>query len=521
MGSEWAVEKLSELTSKITKGTTPSKKDGGFVPSGINFIKAECVTLQGTIDDSKFAYVTDEVHKKYKRSHLEAGDILFSMAGVILGKTALVKNEHLPANTNQALSLIRPITEKILPRYLHYFLQQGSVFHFVNNSTSQSAQPNINLQEIGSLDVTVPPLPEQKAIAHILGVLDDKIELNRRMNETLEGMAQALFKSWFVDFDPVIDNILARNLARCPSPNLSRGERDAAGNKGGSSPSGRSGDEGSIFDGIPEEFAARAKTRRKALAAGTANREAAKAFPDSFQETEEMGWIPEGWEERPFGSLLEKTIGGDWGKEQEDEKHSHPVVIIRGTDIPHLKNGDRSSAPERWVEPKKFATRQLKDGDIVIEISGGSPTQPTGRSLLITDNILKRLGENSVPASFCRRFRPLSSAHGLYGALYLTKIYSEGKMWEHQNQSTGISNFQTASFLEREYLAFPDNEELFDKFVALIRPLIDKSTENQQGHLIRLRDTLLPKLISGELRIEDAEKMVKDGGADFIGVENI
>ena len=90
------------------------------------------------------------------------------------------------------------------------------------------------------------------------GSLDDKIDLNRRMNETLEGMAQAFFKSWFVDFDPVIDNALA------------------AGNP------------------IPEPLAQRAETRRQALAYGTANRDSAQAFPASFRFTEELGWIPEG-----------------------------------------------------------------------------------------------------------------------------------------------------------------------------------------------------------------------------------
>ena len=320
----------------------------------------------------------------------------------------------------------------------------------------------------------LPPLPEQKAIAHVLGSLDDKIELNRRMNETLEGMAQALFKSWFVDFDPVIDNALA------------------AGNP------------------IPEPLAQRAETRRQALANGTANRESAQAFPASFRFTEELGWIPEGWEVKPFESLLEKTIGGDWGKENEDEKHSIPAVIIRGTDMPSLSSGNISSAPTRWVEPKKFASRELKDADIVIEISGGSPKQPTGRSLFITDNILDRLGGKVEPASFCRKFSPHNKEFGLLGALHLKHIYDEGKMWEYQNQSTGISNFQTKTFLSSELLSLPESPEVLAIFYAKVRPLIDKLTNNQQIHLAKLRDVLLPKLISGELRIPQAEKMAEE-----------
>jgi type I restriction enzyme S subunit len=370
---------------------------------------------------------------------------------------------------NNHAHILRANTENNT-KYLCYALQVADITSYLSGST----RPKLNQKDMRRIPVYAPPLPEQKAIAHILGTLDDKIELNRRMNATLEGMAQALFKSWFVDFDPVIDNALA------------------AGNP------------------IPDELAPRAEVRRQALANGTANREAAKPFPDLFQETEELGWIPEGWEAKPFGDLLENTIGGDWGKEAEDEKHTFRSVIIRGTDIPHILAGNRSSAPERWVEPKKFATRELQDSDIVIEISGGSPTQSTGRSLFITDNIIQRLGGSVEPASFCRRFRPLNKFYGLYGGLHLAAIYGEGKMWEYQNQSTGISNFQTTSFLEREFVAIPAGSELMEIFYDKARPFLDKMTSNQQEKLAKLRDTLLPKLISGELRIPEAEQLTKE-----------
>ena len=127
-----------------------------------------------------------------------------------------------------------------------------------------SVQDNINLGTLSRLNINLPSLPEQKAIAHILGSLDDKIELNRQMNETLEAMAQALFKSWFVDFDPVIDNALA------------------AGNA------------------IPDTFAKRAEQRKAQISARKAVKEPENShqslFPSEFEFTEEMGWIPLGWE---------------------------------------------------------------------------------------------------------------------------------------------------------------------------------------------------------------------------------
>ncbi|TDH26784.1 restriction endonuclease subunit S [Segetibacter sp. 3557_3] len=199
--SGWRQVKLGEISSKITKGTTPTTLGERFVDEGVNFIKAESVTFDGTIDKSKFVYITPDTHEKLKRSQLEEGDILFSMAGMVLGKTAVVTSDLLPANTNQALALIRLKKAEAFPRFIDYFMRQSSFFHYVNSSTGQSAQPNINLQEIGDLTISLPSLAVQKRIASILSSLDNKIELNRQTNQTLEAIAQALFKEWFVDFN--------------------------------------------------------------------------------------------------------------------------------------------------------------------------------------------------------------------------------------------------------------------------------------------------------------------------------
>jgi type I restriction enzyme S subunit len=262
---------------------------------------------------------------------------------------------------------------------------------------------------------------------------------------------------------------------------------------------------------IPDELEAKAAARQ---ALGDARKplpeDIRSLFPNAFVFTEEMGWIPEGWKITPFGEILENTIGGDWGKETQDEKHTEQTVIIRGTDIPDLKSGLQSSAPTRWVEQKKLKTRQLEDGDIVIEISGGSPKQPTGRSLYITKELLQRLGGVVEPASFCRRFKPLDKYLGLYASLHLEKIYSDGKMWEYQNQSTGISNFQTSSFLEREFVLLPKETGLLRELYSHVRPLIKKISSPQQIQLTELRDTLLPKLLSGELRIPEADQLIKE-----------
>ena len=197
--SEWLPQNIGTLIKLITKGTTPNKAMGGFSEVGINYIKSESISYDGQIDSSKFAFINEDVHKELKRSQLQKDDILFSMAGAYLGKSAIVQEEHLPANTNQALAIIRLDQSKANPKFINYFFRHPNVIDYVNNLSGQSAQPNINFEEIKSIEVGLPPLPEQKAIASVLSSLDDKIDLLHRQNKTLEAMAETLFRQWFIE----------------------------------------------------------------------------------------------------------------------------------------------------------------------------------------------------------------------------------------------------------------------------------------------------------------------------------
>lgn len=191
---------LSEITTLVTKGTTPTTLGHSFTDSGVNFIKAESVTLDGQIDESVFAYIDEATHRKLKRSQIEEGDILFSIAGMKLGKSAVVKTRHVPANTNQAVAIIRADRNKALPEFLHYHFLNPAHYRYVNALTAQSAQPNINLGQIGSLAISIPPLPAQRRIAGILSAYDELIENCQRRIRILESMARALYREWFVHF---------------------------------------------------------------------------------------------------------------------------------------------------------------------------------------------------------------------------------------------------------------------------------------------------------------------------------
>lgn len=332
------------------------------------------------------------------------------------------------------------------PSFLFYLLKHLDL----NNWRSGSGQPLLNQSTLNAIEVSVPSPSVQRLIGSFLASLDDRITLLRETNVTLEAIAQALFKSWFVDFDPV-----------------------------------RAKAEGVDPEGMDSATAA--------------------LFPDSFEESEQAV-VPKGWKLVPFGDLLIHTIGGDWGDETPSEKNDTRVAIIRGTDIPDLQSGAANRVPLRYTSTKKLATRKLQDGDLVLEVSGGSKDQPTGRALYLTESLLGQFDCPVEPASFCRLLRPIDRNIGLLLAQHLTYIYGIGKTWEYQNQSTGIANFQTTHFLESELVAVPPHEVLAG-FADVVRSIVDRCHLSQIQNLTSLRDILLPRLISGQLRLPEAEVM--------------
>lgn len=193
---------LDSITTKITKGTTPTSVGCTFENSGVNFIKSESLGNSRNIDRSKFAFISEQTHEKLKRSQIEKNDILFSMAGMFLGKTGIVTDDLVPANTNQAVAIIRIDTEKANHEYVYYYLNQRSVVQAVNASSAQSAQPNINLKQIGQIEIDLPERKLQDKIVSILSAIDFKIEKNNQINENLEQQARAIFQAWFIDYEP-------------------------------------------------------------------------------------------------------------------------------------------------------------------------------------------------------------------------------------------------------------------------------------------------------------------------------
>ncbi|EGG93703.1 Restriction modification system DNA specificity domain containing protein [gamma proteobacterium IMCC1989] len=162
---EW--KPLGELTSLITKGTTPKS----FESSGISFIKTEA--FDGTrINKNKLSYVGETIHRTFlKRSILEEGDILFTIAGATIGKSAVVTSDLLPANTNQALAIIR-LHQTVNKKYVFYILRSNHMKEYIEKSAKGSAQPNLNLRQINEFCIPLPSPEEQTRIVAILDKFD-------------------------------------------------------------------------------------------------------------------------------------------------------------------------------------------------------------------------------------------------------------------------------------------------------------------------------------------------------------
>ena len=155
---------LLELCDVITKGTTPSTIGFSFERSGVNYIKSEQITSSRKLNYSNKFYISSDAHCKLKRSQLQDKDILISIAGAYLGKLAMIFPDDLPANTNQAVGIIRTKQKLINPNYLFYYLSTDKMRNIISSYNAQSAQPNINLTQLGNIVIDVPSQCIQKHI---------------------------------------------------------------------------------------------------------------------------------------------------------------------------------------------------------------------------------------------------------------------------------------------------------------------------------------------------------------------
>lgn len=391
------------------------------------------------------------------KKEIQEGDILFSEIRPANKRFALVDFDPKGYVVSTKFMVIKKIFENIDGRFFYILLTNKITLHeFQRIAESRSGTfPQITFDAVAYFPVKIPPLPEQKAIAHILGSLDDKIELNRQMNETLEAMAQALFKSWFVDFDPVIDNALA------------------AGNA------------------IPDELLERAE-QRQAIEKKD-NSDIQNLFPNAFEFTEEMGWIPKGWGVSKLGEYIEVKRGGS-------PRPIHDYLVPKG--LPWVKISDATASNSRFlVETKQFIkpeglnkTTLLKKGSLILSNSA-------------TPGLPKFLDLDACIHDGWLHFpkKKIFTDNYLY-QLFLV-VRQELLM---QGNGSVFTNLKT-DILKNHMVVVPNIDVLnyFDNWINSFHNKIH-AVQIDVDNLSRIRDTLLPKLMSGELRISDAAELVEE-----------
>ena len=201
---QWRTVKLGDVCTKIGSGATPrGGKDVYLQDGSYTLVRSQNVYNDGFHREG-LAFIAEHHADELRNVEVFEDDVLLNITGDSVARVCQVATDVLPARVNQHVAIVRPDPDKLDAGYLRYCLVTPEMQAILLSLAGSGATRNaLTKGIIESLDIPLPHLDEQKAIAHVLGTLDDKIELNRRMNETLEAMARALFKSWFVDFDPV------------------------------------------------------------------------------------------------------------------------------------------------------------------------------------------------------------------------------------------------------------------------------------------------------------------------------
>ncbi|MGQ0641159.1 MAG: restriction endonuclease subunit S [Gemmatimonadaceae bacterium] len=432
MAGEWIHCQLADACASIDYGLTASALDHD---AGPKFLRITDIG-SGHIDWNTVPYVKADTETTQKYS-LRDGDIVIARTGASTGTSAYVKSPPLAVFASYLVRLkVKPEFDS---RFVAYYLRSDEFWTFIRGVLGdKSAQPNASASTMTKALLRAPKnTNEQRVIAHILGTLDDKIELNRRMSETLEAMARALFKSWFVEFDPVRANIEGRDT------------------------------------GLPNDIA--------------------KLFPDSFDDSE-LGEIPKGWTATPLYDIATYINGATYAEfEPNDERVGLPIIKIAELKAGVTAQTKFSNAPM----PDKY---WIAKGDILFSWSGNPDTSidtfvwSTSRALL-NQHIFRVLPH-----------RPNERAFVLSTLKTLKPVFAE---IARNKQTTGLGHV-TAADMRRLLVARPD-DRVMAAWHTIASPLQERAFAGAvENHgLSTLRDTLLPKLISGELRVRDADRIVE------------
>jgi type I restriction enzyme, S subunit len=432
MSSEWqevSLESIAELAGGYAFKSEEYTEDGHFVLRTVN------ITDDGRIDRGGAAFVSPEAAKKYERFALKHLDTLFVMVGATLGKTGLVQKTDLPALLNQNMWVVRANPSLVCPLFLHYAFKVCS--QPMLGMASGSARGFVKRDDFRQMSILLPIISEQTRISSLLGALDDRITLLRETNATLEAIAQALFKSWFVDFDPVRAKL-----------------------------------EGRAPEGMDEATA--------------------RLFPAGFEESE-LGLVPRGWR---VATLADTFDINPTRKLSKGSMASYLDMASLAT------SGHCVEAP---IEREMGSGAKFQNGDTLL--ARITPCLENGKSAFVDFLAEGQIGWGSTEFLVLRPKAPLPHYLG-----YLLCRHPAFREYAIQSMS-GTSGRQRIQndVLGRYLLAVP-GLEIATVFAGVIEPIQQSIAANHHSAqtLATLRDTLLPRLISGQLRLPEAQAAAEE-----------
>ena len=414
-------------------------------------------------------FIDEEKYKQLKRFTVKSNDLIISCSGTV-GRISIIDEDDQKGIISQALLILRPDTEKISTQFLYYFLTSKRGFNELINASQGAVQLNIAPRAVVEKIPVPTPSPEvQQRIVYVLRSLDDKIALNRQINQTLESMAQTIFKSWFVDFDPVKAKIGAIEAGE-DVKGVTRAAMRAI--------SGKTDDELDQMQAEQLDDYAQLKNT-------------AELFPAAMQDSE-LGEVPEGWEVGCVGDATEKIFSGGTPNTKNEAFWNGKLNWFSSGQTRNMVIVDTE---KRITEKgaKESSTKLAIYGDILIASAGQGHTRGQ-TSFCATDTFINQ-SVVSIRASDIRlspwlffnlsgsyeKMRSISDSHSSRGSL-TTKL---------------LSSLPTV--IPSESLCIE-----YGKIAERSLILIAKNMR-QSKVLSQLRDTLLPKLLSGELSVDAIE----------------
>lgn len=449
------LEEMCELIVDCPHSTPKWTDDGIIVLRNQNI-------RNGVLDLSSPSYTNEEDYKKrIKRAIPRAGDIVFTREAP-MGEVCMIP-DGVKCCLGQRQVLLRPRSE-VSGKYLFWALQSPKVQHQISwNEGTGTTVSNVRIPVLKSLQI--PRLNELEVkVAGIMSSLADKIELNKKINQTLEQMAQAMFKSWFVDFDPVFDNLLEKhnnNLEKASTHLTQKGAED-------------------LIPKLQQRHQIQQTSDYKPL-----SDHIKKEFPSDFQHHEGMGWIPEGWMVSPLTKLIEVN----------------PKLKLSKGKI--AKYADMKSLPTSGYIADNVITKEYKGGakfeleDVLI--ARITPCLENGKTAIVDFLSKDEIGFGSTEFIVLRGKDSITMP-------FVACLARNESFREHciQNMvgSSGRQRVQNSCF-DNFCLAIPKSKKELINFHKLTEPMFKKmsSLSKTVRDLNLLKDTLLPKLINGELSI--------------------